>query len=151
MEGINVIGPSKLASSLETSKYFTKKICNLSGIKTAKWVVCDDAKHAKKIILNKNFPLVIKMDSLAAGKGVIVAKTYKEANTFLNNIIKGNLGNNRSKIIIEECLVGEEGSFFFAVDGENAKFIGSAKDYERVFDGNKGLNTGGMGCISPFS
>ena len=89
------------------------------------------------------------MDSLAAGKGVIVAKTIKEAKKFLNNIIKGDLGNSNSKIIIEECLVGEEGSFFFAVDGINAKFLGSAKDYKRVADGNKGLNTGGMGCISP--
>ena len=149
MEGISVIGPSKVASSLETSKYFTKKLCDLSEIKTAKWLVCEDAKHAKKIIEERKFPLVLKMDSLAAGKGVIVAKTIDEAKTFLNNIIKGNLGNNRSKIIIEECLSGEEGSFFFAVDGTNAKFIGSAKDYKRVYDGNKGLNTGGMGCISP--
>ena len=149
MEGISVIGPSKFASSLETSKYFTKKLCDLSKIKTAKWIVCDDAKHAKKIIEERKFPLVLKMDSLAAGKGVIVAKTINEAKIFLNNIIKGNLGNNKSKIIIEECLSGEEGSFFFAVDGTNAKFIGSAKDYKRVYDGNKGLNTGGMGCISP--
>ena len=89
------------------------------------------------------------MDSLAAGKGVIVAKTIKEAKQFLNDIIKGDLGNSNSKIIIEECLVGEEGSFFFAVDGTSAKFLGSAKDYKRVADGNKGLNTGGMGCISP--
>ena len=100
-------------------------------------------------------PQVIEINELAseakaAGKGVIVAKTINEAKTFLNNIIKGNLGNNnKSKIIIEECLSGEEGSFFFAVDGTNAKFIGSAKDYKRVYDGNKGLNTGGMGCISP--
>ena len=149
MEGISVIGPSKQASSLETSKIFTKKVCAMSKIKTAKWIVCDNAKHAKKIIEEKKFPLVIKMDSLAAGKGVIVAKTIKEAKKFLNNIIKGDLGNSNSKIIIEECLVGEEGSFFFAVDGTSAKFLGSAKDYKRVADGNKGLNTGGMGCISP--
>ena len=149
MEGISVIGPSKYASSLETSKLFTKKICDISKIKTAKWMVCDNAKHAKKIIEKKKFPLVIKMDSLAAGKGVIVAKTIKEAKTFLNDVIKGDLGNSNSKIIIEECLVGEEGSFFFAVDGINAKFLGSAKDYKRVSEGNKGLNTGGMGCISP--
>ncbi len=149
MEGISVIGPSKFASSLETSKHFTKKVCDLSGIKTAKWILCDDAKQAKKKIESKKFPLVIKMDSLAAGKGVMVANTIKEAKKFLNNIISGKLGNNRSKVIIEECLIGEEGSFFFAVDGTNAKFLGSAKDYKRVGDGNQGLNTGGMGCISP--
>ena len=149
MEGISVIGPSKHASLLESSKYFTKKICDISKIKTAKWLVCENAKQAKKIIEEKKFPLVIKMDSLAAGKGVIVAKSIIEAKKFLNNIINGSLGNSNSKIIIEECLVGEEGSFFFAVDGTNAKFLGSAKDYKRVADGNKGLNTGGMGCISP--
>ena len=82
MEGISVIGPSKQASSLETSKIFTKKVCAMSKIKTAKWLVCDNAKHAKKIIEEKKFPLVIKMDSLAAGKGVIVAKTIKEARKF---------------------------------------------------------------------
>ncbi|MDC3023856.1 phosphoribosylamine--glycine ligase [Alphaproteobacteria bacterium] len=149
MEGISVIGPSKSASLLETSKYFTKKICDISGIKTAKWTVCDNVKQAKKLLKNKKFPLVLKMDSLAAGKGVIVAKKNTEAEIFLNNVEKGNLGNKNSKILIEECLLGEEGSFFFAVDGNNVKFLGSAKDYKRVADGNKGLNTGGMGCISP--
>ena len=149
MEGISVIGPSKYASLLETSKYFTKKICDISGIKTAKWTVCDNARQAKKLLENKKFPLVLKMDSLAAGKGVLVAKKLQEAKKFLNNVEKGNLGDKGSKIIIEECLFGEEGSFFFAVDGNNVKFLGSAKDYKRVAEGNKGLNTGGMGCISP--
>ena len=147
--GVEVIGPSKYASLLETSKYFTKKVCDISGIKTAKWFVCDNAKKAKITLKDKKFPLVIKMDSLAAGKGVLVAKTLIEANKFLDNIIKGNLGKSNSKIIIEKCLYGEEGSFFFAVNGTDAKFLGSAKDYKRVGEGNKGLNTGGMGCISP--
>ena len=149
LDGISVIGPGKYAALLETSKYFTKKICELSGINTAKWALYKNANDAKKIIKTKKFPLVIKMDSLAAGKGVLVAKTVKEAINFLNNIIKGMLGNSKSKIIIEECLIGEEASFFFAVDGVNAKFIGSAKDYKRIGEGNTGLNTGGMGCISP--
>ena len=149
LEGISVVGPSKYASLLETSKLFTKKICGIAQIKTAKWLVSNDAKEAKKILKEKKFPLVIKMDSLAAGKGVLVARNLKEANKFLNTIMKGILGNHDSKIIIEECLSGEEASFFFAVDGENAKFLGSAKDYKRVGDGNKGPNTGGMGCISP--
>ena len=149
LEGIEVIGPSKYASLLETSKYFTKKLCDLSGIKTAKWIICDDAKNAKVILKTKKFPIVIKMDSLAAGKGVLVAKKLNDANKFLDNIINGKLGSRKSKIIIEECLYGEEGSFFFAVDGNDAKYLGSAKDYKRVGERNKGLNTGGMGCISP--
>ncbi len=149
LEGIDVIGPSKYASLLETSKYFTKKICNLSNIKTASWEVFDSAKDTKSFLHNKKFPIVIKMDSLAAGKGVLVCENIKEAKKFLDKIISGSLGNNKSKIIIEECLIGEESSFFFGVDGDHAKFIGSAKDYKRVGDGNKGLNTGGMGCISP--
>ena len=149
LEGISVIGPSKYASLLESSKYFTKRLCDLSGIKTAKWEVFENAKQTKNIIKKKKFPLVIKMDSLAAGKGVLVAKSLREANLFLNNIIKGKLGNSSSKIIIEECLFGEEASFFFAVDETDIKFLGSAKDYKRIGEGNKGLNTGGMGCISP--
>ena len=88
------------------------------------------------------------MDSLAAGKGVLVAKNLREANKFLNNIINGKLGDKNSKIILEECLFGEEASFF-TVDESDIKFLGSAKDYKRIGEGNKGLNTGGMGCISP--
>ena len=149
LEGINVIGPTRYASLLETSKYFTKKVCNIAKIKTAKWFVYENAKITKMKLKEKKFPLVIKMDSLAAGKGVLVAKTLKEANNFLDSITKGKLGNSNSKIIVEECLLGEEGSFFFAVNGSDAKFLGSAKDYKRVGEGNIGLNTGGMGCISP--
>ena len=149
LEGISVIGPSKYASSLESSKYFTKKMCDLSSIKTARWEVLENAKKTKNIIKKKKFPLVIKMDSLAAGKGVLVAKSLREANKFLNNIINGKLGDKNSKIILEECLFGEEASFFFAVDESDIKFLGSAKDYKRIGEGNKGLNTGGMGCISP--
>ena len=149
LEGISVIGPSKFASLLESSKLFTKKICDLSSIKTAKWFACVNAKEAKDHITKMKFPLVIKMDSLASGKGVCVTKNLKEANDFLDNIIIGKLGNSESKIILEECLFGEEGSFFFAVDGTEIKFLGSAKDYKRASEGNKGLNTGGMGCISP--
>ena len=149
LEGISVIGPSKYASSLESSKHFTKKVCDFSGIKTARWELLESARKTKNIIKKKKFPIVIKMDSLASGKGVLVAKNLREANKFLNNIINGKLGDTNSKIIIEECLFGEEASFFFAVDQTDIKFLGSAKDYKRIGEGNKGLNTGGMGCISP--
>lgn len=149
LENIQVFGPSKYASKLETSKIFTKKVCHLSKVKTAKWSVYKNAKDALVNLKNKKFPLVLKMDSLAAGKGVSVAKNYNEASLFLTKINKGLIGNKSSKILLEELLIGEEASFFFTVDGKNAKFIGSAKDYKRVGENNTGPNTGGMGCVSP--
>ena len=149
LEGINVFGPSKQAAKLESSKIFTKKICKLAGIKTAKWKICNNHKEALKSIKSINFPCVIKLDSLAAGKGVVVAENITEAKLFLKKVELGQIGNKKSKIIIEEKINGEEASFFFVVDGKSAKFLGSAKDYKRIGEGNTGANTGGMGCISP--
>ena len=149
LEGINVLGPTKAAAKLESSKIFTKKICKLANIKTAKWYVYSSAEEALKKIKKQKFPLVIKMDNLAAGKGVFIANTLNEAKTFLLKISKGLIGNKNSKILQEEVLIGEEASFFFIVDGKNAQYLGSAKDYKRVGENNIGLNTGGMGSISP--
>ena len=149
LAGILVFGPSKGSAKLESSKLFTKRICNIANINTAKWKIFDNAKEAITQIKSLKFPLVIKLDSLAAGKGVIVAKDYKEGVFFLKKVRDGLIGSKTSKIIIEEMLVGEEASFFFVADGESARYIGSAKDYKRVGENNTGLNTGGMGCISP--
>ena len=149
LEGIRVLGPTQAAAQLESSKIFTKKICKIANIKTAKWKLYKNASKAIKDIKFQNFPLVLKMDSLAAGKGVFIANNIKEAVTFLSNINKGLIGEKNSKILQEEVLYGEEASFFFIVDGTNAKYLGSAKDYKRVGEKNTGLNTGGMGCISP--
>ena len=149
INNIKVLGPTKEASKLESSKIFTKKICNLSGIKTANSITYNTVNEALLGIKKQRFPLVLKLDNLAAGKGVVVAKKFSEAKNFLNNIKKGYIGNKNSKILQEEVLVGQEASFFFISDGKTAKFLGSAKDYKRAKDGNKGPNTGGMGCISP--
>ncbi len=149
IENISVLGPSKFASKLETSKVFTKKICHLSNIRTAKWILYENFNEATTKLRTKKFPLVLKMDELAAGKGVHIAKDYKDAKLFLNKIKKGLVGNKKSKILQEELLKGQEASFFFIVDGTRAEFIGSAKDYKRLGDNNIGPNTGGMGCISP--
>ena len=149
LSGIKVFGPSKKATLLESSKIFTKRICDLAEIKTARWFILDNYKEAKKKLKSLKFPLVIKLDSLAAGKGVLVANTYNEAKKFLSNIEKGKIGNKKSKIIIENKIKGKEASFFFAVDGISSVFLGSAQDYKRVGENNTGLNTGGMGCISP--
>ncbi len=149
LSGVMVFGPSQASAKLETSKLFTKKICDKANINSAKWKLFDNYENALLSLNKVKFPKVIKLDGLAAGKGVIVAKDFEEAKKFLNNVKNGNIGNKKSKVIIEEKLIGEEASFFFIVDGKDAKFMGSAKDYKRVGDKNTGLNTGGMGCISP--
>ena len=149
INGIIVFGPSKKSSQLESSKIFTKLICQLGKINTAKWKIIENSKIALKNIKDLKFPIVIKLDKLAAGKGVLVAKDHEDAKHFLNKVEKGKIGDKNSKIIIEEKLIGKEASFFFVVDGYTSKFIGSAQDYKRVGNNNTGLNTGGMGCISP--
>jgi len=149
LEGIKVFGPSREASQLESSKIFTKKICNIAGIKTAKWKMFENVKILRNSLKSLKFPLVIKLDSLASGKGVLVAKSVVEAKKFLKHVELGYIGNKNTKIIVEEKLVGEEASFFFVTDGKNVSFLGSARDYKRVGENNTGLNTGGMGCISP--
>ena len=149
LSDILVFGPTKESTKLESSKIFTKKICDISNIKTAKWKLFNNAAEAINKIKSFKFPLVIKLDSLAAGKGVLVANSLKESKVFLQKVKDGLIGKKTSKIIIEEKLVGEEASFFFIADGQTASYLGSAKDYKRVGDNNTGLNTGGMGCISP--
>jgi len=149
LNGIKVFGPSKKSALLESSKIFTKQICKLGNINTAKWEVFDNSKIALKKIRNLKFPIVIKLDKLAAGKGVLVAKDLEDAKRFLKKVEKGKIGDSNSKIIVEKKLTGKEASFFYVVDGNSSKFIGSAQDYKRVGENNTGLNTGGMGCISP--
>ncbi len=149
LNGISVFGPSKKASLLESSKIFTKLICKLGNINTAKWNVIENYKEALKKIKSVKFPIVIKLDMLAAGKGVVVANNYKEAKSFLDKVGDGVIGAKDSKIIIEKKLIGKESSFFYLVDGNSIKFLGSAQDYKTAGENNTGLNTGGMGCISP--
>ena len=145
---IKVFGPNKLASQLEGSKIFTKKICEKYKIPTAKFGIFKNSDEAKKIINNCDFPLVVKADGLAAGKGVYICENIKQSILAVKEIFDGKFGE-ASKILIEEFLNGEEMSFFIISDGKNFKTFGTAQDHKRVFEGDKGKNTGGMGAYSP--
>ncbi|KAK8956638.1 hypothetical protein KSP39_PZI000329 [Platanthera zijinensis] len=147
---IPTFGPSSEAAMLEGSKDFMKKLCYKYDIPTAKYQTFTDASEAKRYINHQGAPIVIKADGLAAGKGVIVATTLKEAFDAVDSmLVQGLFGSAGSRVIIEEYLDGEEASFFAIVDGENALPLESAQDHKRVGDGDTGPNTGGMGAYSP--
>ena len=145
---IKVFGPNKIASKLEGSKIFTKKLCEKYTIPTAKFGIFLNVKTALSFLKNCNFPIVIKADGLAAGKGVYISENYKEAEKAINEIFNGKFGE-AENVLIEEFLKGEEMSFFIISDGKSYKMFGTAQDHKRVFEGDKGKNTGGMGAYSP--
>jgi len=147
--GIKTFGPSKWAARLEGSKGFTKDLCKASKIPTAAYERFKDAAAAKDYVRKKGAPIVVKADGLAAGKGVVVAETIAEAEAAIDMMFGGGLGSPTWELVIEDCLVGEEASFFALCDGETAIALASAQDHKRVFDGDKGPNTGGMGAYSP--
>lgn len=147
--GILVFGPSAKAAMLEGSKGFMKDICRKYAIPTAEYERFTDAAKAKAYIESKGAPIVIKADGLAAGKGVIVAMTKKEALEAVDDILGGKFGSAGSSIVIEEFMEGEEASFFAISDGTHAIAFGVAQDHKRVGDGDTGPNTGGMGTFSP--
>lgn len=147
--GILVFGPSKAAAQLEGSKDYTKKLCDDMKIPTAAYQTFTDAAQAKDYLAKVGVPIVLKADGLAAGKGVIIAATMEEANQAVEDILGGKFGAAGASVVIEECLVGEEISFFALVDGNNALAFGSAQDHKRAYDGDQGPNTGGMGTYSP--
>ena len=145
---INIFGPNKKASQLEGSKIFTKKICAKYKIPTANFKIIENSQDAKKFLSNAKYPLVIKADGLAAGKGVYICKDYNESLVATQEIFAGKFGNAQS-FLVEDYLEGEEMSYFIICDGDNYKFFGTAQDHKRVGEGDKGKNTGGMGCYSP--
>ena len=145
---IKVFGPNKLASQLEGSKIFTKKLCEKYKIPTAKFGIFSNTKKALSFLQNCNFPIVIKADGLAAGKGVYISENYKEASKAVEEIFDGKFGK-AENLLIEEFLNGEEMSFFIISDGQSYKMFGTAQDHKRVFEGDQGKNTGGMGAYSP--
>ncbi|TVR10128.1 MAG: phosphoribosylamine--glycine ligase [Salinarimonadaceae bacterium] len=147
--GFACFGPTKRAARLEGSKGFTKDICARYGIPTAAYAVFKTVEPALAYVREKGAPIVIKADGLAAGKGVIVAMTMKEAEDAVAFMFEGGLGPAGSQVVIEEFLDGEEASFFAICDGENALPLASAQDHKRAFDGDTGPNTGGMGAYSP--
>ena len=148
MNNINVFGPSKFASQLEGSKAFMKKICAQNKIPTAKFKICSKIKDVDNFIKNSNFPVVVKADGLAAGKGVSICKTKSQVYKISSSIFNGKFKSSK-KLVLEEFLDGEEASYFLVVDDYNFKFFGSAQDHKRVFEKDRGPNTGGMGAYSP--
>ena len=145
---VKVFGPSKYASKLEGSKAFMKKICYKNKIPTAKFKICNKKKQVNIFLKNSNLPVVVKADGLAAGKGVTICKTKKQVVKVANEIFEGKFKSSK-KVILEEFLTGEEASYFIIVDGKSFKFFGTAQDHKRVFEKDKGPNTGGMGAYSP--
>ena len=145
---IKVFGPNKIAAQLEGSKIFTKKICQKYKIPTAKFGIFQNKIDSKKYLEGWNYPAVIKADNLASGKGVYICNNQKESDTAINEIFDGKFGEAKN-ILIEEFLEGEEMSFFIISDGKTFKCFSTAQDHKRVFEGDKGKNTGGMGAYSP--
>jgi len=146
-----VFGPDKYASQLESSKNFAKKIMFEYGIPTAnyKTFLPNQISEAIEYINNHSLPIVLKADGLAAGKGVIIAETHKEAIEALNLIFDGEFGSAGSKVVIEEFMNGEEASIFAICDGNDFITLPAAQDHKRIGEGDTGKNTGGMGAYSP--
>ena len=147
-KSIKVFGPDKISSKLEGSKIFTKKICQKNNIPTSKFKICESLNETIDYLKNSYFPLVIKADGLASGKGVYICKNFDDAKIASEEIFNGKFGS-AEQILVEEFLDGEEMSYFIVTDGKNYKFFGSAQDHKRVGEGDTGKNTGGMGCYSP--
>jgi len=147
--GIPTFGPSAAAAKLEGSKGFMKSICRKYGIPTAAYDCFDHAADAKAFLEGKPYPVVIKADGLAAGKGVIIAQNKSEAEQAIDAMFGGRFGDSGKSVVIEEFLEGEEVSYFALSDGTTAVEFGYAQDHKRVFDGDQGPNTGGMGAYSP--
>jgi phosphoribosylamine--glycine ligase len=137
------------AAQLEGSKAFTKELCREFDIPTAAFARFTEAAAAKAYVRERGAPIVVKADGLAAGKGVVVAATVEEAEAAIADMLGGALGAAGAELVIEECLIGEEASFFALCDGTTAIPLGSAQDHKRAFDGDRGPNTGGMGAYSP--
>ena len=145
---ILVFGPKMLSAKLEGSKKFTKEICEKYKIPTAKFGIFETSQKANIFLKDSNYPIVVKADGLAAGKGVYICKNQLQAIEAVNEIFDGKFGV-ADKILIEEFLNGEEMSYFIISDGKNLKKFETAQDHKRVFEGDKGKNTGGMGAYSP--
>jgi phosphoribosylamine--glycine ligase len=146
---IKAFGPTKAAAQLEGSKAFTKDLCAEFNIPTAAYRRFTDAEAAKAYIRSYGAPIVVKADGLAAGKGVVVATSFEEAEEAVEMMIGGGLGAAGAEVVIEAFLEGEEASFFALCDCNTAIPFGTAQDHKRVFDGDEGPNTGGMGAYSP--
>ena len=149
-KGLRIFGPTQKAAQIEASKAFAKDLMQKYNIPTAYYKVCENINDAKEYIKEKSAPIVIKADGLAAGKGVVVAMTEKEAIDAVDWIMAGDeLGSSGARVVIEEYLEGEEATILTFVDGETIVPMMPSQDHKRVFDEDKGPNTGGMGTYAP--
>lgn len=148
--GLGVFGPSRLAAELEGSKVFAKDFMRKYGIPAAESFACNSVDEAKKALKQLGYPAVLKVDGLAAGKGVVIVGTPNEASDYLRAVFEEKkFGNAATRILVEEFLTGEEVSFMVITDGTKALALAPAKDYKKAFDNDEGPNTGGMGAHSP--
>ena len=149
-QGLRIFGPTQAAAQLESSKDFAKRFMIRHNIPTAKFQTFTDIAAAHAYINQEGAPIVVKADGLAAGKGVVVAMTAKEAHDAVDNMLSGNsLGSAGARVVIEEFLEGEEASFIVMADGKHALALATSQDHKRLQDGDAGPNTGGMGAYSP--
>jgi phosphoribosylamine--glycine ligase len=148
--GLRIFGPTQAASRMEGSKAFAKKVMLDAGVPTAAYRTFNDADAAGAYVREQGAPIVVKADGLAAGKGVVVATSVDEAlSAVQDSMVSRVFGDAGSEVVIEECLVGQEVSVFCFTDGHSVTPLVAACDYKRIFDGDKGPNTGGMGGYSP--
>jgi phosphoribosylamine--glycine ligase len=148
--GLPIFGPTRLAAELEGSKVFSKEFMRKYGIPTAEARACNSVDEAKSALKEFGYPVVLKVDGLAAGKGVVIVKSKSEADEYLQLVFEEKkFGNAANRILVEEFLVGEEVSFLVVTDGKKFVSLAPAKDYKKAFDGDLGPNTGGMGAHSP--
>jgi phosphoribosylamine--glycine ligase len=148
--GLKIFGPTQAAAQLESSKDYAKMFLVRHSIPTALYQTFTDPVQAKAYILEQGAPIVVKADGLAAGKGVVVAATTDEAIEAIDQMLgDGSLGAAGARVVIEECLVGEEASFIVMCDGRNILALATSQDHKRLKDHDQGPNTGGMGAYSP--
>lgn len=149
-KGLRIFGPTQRAAMLESSKAFSKEFMKRNNIPTARYKVCKDPESATKEAESFGYPVVIKADGLAAGKGVIIAENKEQAAAAIDEIMtEKKFGAAGGSVVIEEYLTGKEASILAFVDGNTAVPMVSAQDYKRALDGDEGPNTGGMGAVSP--
>ncbi len=145
---VKVFGPNKFAAQLEGSKSFMKSICKQKGIPTASFKICKSKKDVNNFLKKNKLPIVVKADGLAAGKGVTICYDKSKIKKITSEIFNGKFKSSK-KLVLEEFIKGEELSFFLAVDKNSFSFLGTAQDHKRVYENDKGPNTGGMGAFSP--
>ena len=147
---LRIFGPTRAAAQLESSKDFAKRFMARHGIPTSRHATFGEAESAHEYVDAHSAPIVVKADGLAAGKGVVVAASAAEAHDAIDRMLAGNkLGEAGHRVVIEDFLEGEEASFIVMVDGKNVLALASSQDHKRIFDGDRGPNTGGMGAYSP--